>query len=268
MPGVYAFEGIIPVVHPTAFIHPNATITGDVVIGRDVYIGPGAALRGDWGAIEIQDGCNVQENCTIHMFPGIRVVLEEAAHVGHGAIVHGARIGRNALIGMNAVVMDHAVVGAGSIVGALSFVPEGMTIPDRMIAVGNPARVVKEVSDEMLAWKSEGTKLYQGLPAQLHASLRPCEPLREMPADRRGMDQTYKSWGDTRSGKSSGVRGEDAGKLREGRLGIRQRHAGDPLSCRDRGAGGRRVERRTRLCRHAGFRPEGRRTGAPADDLP
>src|SRR4029450_6634874 len=101
--------------------------------------------------------CNVQENCTIHMFPGVTVVLEEAAHVGHGAIIHGARIGRNALIGMNAVIMDNAVIGAGAIVGALSFVPEGMKISDRMIAVGNPARMIKEVSDEMLAWKTEGT---------------------------------------------------------------------------------------------------------------
>jgi carbonic anhydrase/acetyltransferase-like protein (isoleucine patch superfamily) len=148
---IYSFDGITPVVHPSAFVHPNATVTGHVTIGRDVYIGPGAAIRGDWGAIEIRDGCNVQENCVIHVFPGVSVVLEEAAHLGHGAIVHGARIGENALVGMNAVVMDHAVVGAGTIVGALSFVPEGMQIPARMLAVGAPARIVKPVSDEMLA---------------------------------------------------------------------------------------------------------------------
>jgi phenylacetic acid degradation protein len=198
MPGVFEFGGVRPVIHESAFIHPNAVVTGRVIIGRDVYIGPGAALRGDWGEIEVHDGCNVQENCTIHMFPGITVVLEEAAHVGHGAIIHGARIGRNALIGMNAVIMDHAVVGAGAIVGALTFVPEGMKISDRMVAVGNPARMVKEVSDEMLAWKTEGTRLYQGLPAQLHATLRPCEPLRERPTDRPELDQTYRSWGRTR----------------------------------------------------------------------
>jgi phenylacetic acid degradation protein len=196
--GVFEFEGIRPVVHPSAFIHPNAAVTGRVTIGRDVYIGPGAALRGDWGEIEIHDGCNVQENCTIHMFPGITVVLEAAAHIGHGAIIHGARISTNALIGMNAVIMDNAVVGAGAIVGALSFVPEGMQIPERMIAVGNPARLVKAVSDEMLAWKTQGTALYQALPAQLHATLRPCEPLRERPADRPMLDQTYRSWGTTR----------------------------------------------------------------------
>lgn len=198
MPGVFEFGGVRPVIHESAFVHPNAVVTGRVIIGRAVYIGPGAALRGDWGEIVIHDGCNVQESCTIHMFPGITVVLEESAHIGHGAIIHGARIGRNALIGMNAVVMDHAVVGAGAIVGALSFVPEGMQIADRMIAVGNPARVVKEVSDEMLAWKTRGTELYQGLPAQLHASLRPCEPLREVPADRPALDASYRSWGTTR----------------------------------------------------------------------
>ena len=203
MQGIYSFEGIVPVVHPTAFIHPQAAVTGNVVIGRDVYVGPGAALRGDWGAIEIQDGCNVQENCTIHMFPGVTVVLEESAHIGHGAIIHGARIGRNALVGMNAVVMDRAVVGAGAIVGALAFVPEGMQIADRKVAVGNPARIVKDVSDEMLAWKTEGTRLYQGLPARLQAGLTPAEPLRSMPADRPDLALSYRTWGTTRRGGGS-----------------------------------------------------------------
>ena len=194
MSNVFAFEGIVPVVHPSAFVHPNATVTGHVSIGRDVYVGPGAAIRGDWGAIEIGDGCNVQENCVIHAFPGVTVVLEESAHIGHGAIIHGARINENALVGMNAVVMDNAVVGAGSIVGALSFVPEGMQIPDRVLAVGSPARIVKPVSDEMLAWKTAGTRLYQALPAQLHATLRSCEPLREMPPDRPAPPRGYPTW--------------------------------------------------------------------------
>jgi carbonic anhydrase/acetyltransferase-like protein (isoleucine patch superfamily) len=144
--------------------------------------------------VVIEDGCNVQENCTVHMFPGVTVRLEAGAHVGHGAIVHGARIGRNALIGMNAVVMDNAVVGAGCIVGALCFVPSEMQIPDRKVVVGNPAKIVKDVSDEMLAWKTEGTRLYQALPARLHQSLVPCEPLREVPADRAGQESTYRSW--------------------------------------------------------------------------
>ena len=191
---IYEFEGFRPVLHESAYVHERAAVTGNVVIGRDVYVGPGAAIRGDWGEIVIEDGCNVQENCTVHMFPGVTVVLEAGAHIGHGAVVHGARIGRNALVGMNAVVMDNAVVGAGCVVGALCFVPTGMEIPERKVVVGNPARVVKDVSDEMLAWKTEGTRLYQALPAQLHRSLKPCEPLREVPADRARQAASYKPW--------------------------------------------------------------------------
>ena len=199
MANVFAFDGFVPVIHESAFVHPNATVTGNVVIGRDVYVGPGAAIRGDWGGIVIDDGCNVQESCTIHMFPGVTVHLERDAHIGHGAIVHGARIGENALVGMNAVVMDNATVGAGSIVGALCFVPSEMQIPPRSVVVGNPAKVVKTVSDEMLAWKSDGTALYQALPERLRASLRPCEPLRELPADRATQQMSYRTWKESRS---------------------------------------------------------------------
>lgn len=198
MANIFAFAGFIPVVHESAFIHPNATVTGNVIIGRDVYVGPGAAIRGDWGGIVIEDGCNVQENCTIHMFPGVTVVLEASAHIGHGAVIHGARIGRNALVGMNAVVMDRASIGAESIVGALSFVPADMAVPPRTIVAGNPARVIKDVSDEMLAWKTDGTRLYQALPGQLRASLEPCEPLREVPADRPQQTASYQTWHETR----------------------------------------------------------------------
>jgi len=165
-----------------------------VIIGRDCYIGPGAALRGDWGGIVLEDGCNVQENCTVHMFPGVVVVLEEGAHIGHGAVVHGARIGRNVLVGMNAVVMDHAVIGASSIVGALCFVPSEMQVPERKVVVGNPAKIVKDVSDEMLAWKTEGTRLYQGLPARLHAAWEAVEPLREVPPGRLDQQVAYRTW--------------------------------------------------------------------------
>jgi phenylacetic acid degradation protein len=195
---IYAFDDFVPVVHETAFVHPQAAVTGNVVIGRDVYIGPGCAIRGDWGGIVIEDGCNVQENCTVHMFPGVTVVLEAGAHIGHGAIVHGARIGANALVGMNAVIMDNAFVGAGSVVGALAFVPAGMQVPERSVVVGNPAKVVKPVSDEMLAWKSEGTALYQQLPAAMRASWREVEPLREIPADRPVQSAMLKTWNETK----------------------------------------------------------------------
>jgi carbonic anhydrase/acetyltransferase-like protein (isoleucine patch superfamily) len=195
---IYEFDGFRPVIHESSFIHPNATVTGNVVIGRNVYVAPGAAIRGDWGGIVIEDGCNVQENCTIHMFPSVTVVLEASAHIGHGAIVHGARIGRNSLIGMNAVIMDNATVGAECVVGALTFVPSQMQIPDRKVVVGNPARIVKDVSDEMIAWKTEGTRLYQALPAQLYETLKPCEPLREVPPGRREQQMSYRTWPEMR----------------------------------------------------------------------
>ena len=186
--------------HPSAFVHPNATVVGHVIIGRDVYVGPSAAIRGDWGGIEIGDGCNVQETCVIHSFPGVTVVLDPGAHIGHGAVIHGAHIGANALVGMNAVVMDRAHVGAGCIVGALTFVPADMEIPERKVVVGNPARIVKDVSDEMLAWKTDGTRLYQALPARLHAGLVACEPLHEVPAERQAQAAVYETWHE-RSGR-------------------------------------------------------------------
>ena len=191
---ILEFNGYKPVIHETSFIHPLATVTGNVIIGKDVYIGPGAAIRGDWGEIIIEDGCNVQENCTIHMFPAVTVRLKEAAHIGHGAIIHGGTIGYNSLVGMNAVVMDDVEVGDECIVGALCFVPEGMKIPNRKIVVGNPAKIVKDVSDEMAQWKLEGTKLYQQLPKECYDTLKECEPLREIPKDRKKQEATLKTW--------------------------------------------------------------------------
>jgi len=194
---IYEFDGFKPVVHETAFVHPQANVTGNVIIGKNVYIGPGAAIRGDWGKIVIEDGCNVQENCVLHMFPGTVMTLHKGAHIGHGAIVHGANIGENTLVGMNAVVMDDAQVGKGCIIGALCFVPAKMEIPDRKIVVGNPAKVVKDVSDEMLAWKTKGTELYQKLPDDCRQSLRETEPLREEEPNRPEQNSDYKIWKDT-----------------------------------------------------------------------
>lgn len=169
---IYEFNGMRPSIHETAFVHHTASVIGNVQIGRDVYIGPGAAIRGDWGRIVIEDGCNVQENCTLHMFPGTTVWLHKGAHVGHGAVIHGAVLKENCLIGMNAVVMDDVEVGSESIVGALCFVPAEMKIPARKIVVGNPAKIIKDVSDEMVAWKTEGTKLYQSLPKECYNTLK------------------------------------------------------------------------------------------------
>ena len=190
----YQFNGYVPVVDPSSFVHPQACVTGNVIIGKNVYIGPGAALRGDWGQIIIEDGCNVQENCTIHMFPGVTVLLKEGAHIGHGAIVHGATIGRNCLIGMNAVIMDNVVLEDECIVGALTFIKANETYEKRSLIVGNPAKKIKEVSDEMIGWKTDGTKIYQQLPAEMQAEWTVCEPLNEMPPDRILHDKKDKGY--------------------------------------------------------------------------
>jgi len=196
---IYEFNGFKPVVHPTAFVHPQAAVTGNVIIGADVYVGPGAAIRGDWGKIIIKDGCNVQENCTIHMFPGTTVTLYEGAHIGHGAIIHGATIGKNCLVGMNSVVMDDAIIEEECIIGALCFVPANMEIEKRSLVVGNPAKVVKQVSDEMMAWKTKGTQLYQALPKECHETLKPCEPLIREEENRPQQAAIYNTWNKIKS---------------------------------------------------------------------
>jgi phenylacetic acid degradation protein/carnitine operon protein CaiE len=173
-----------------------AAVTGNVIIGRNCYIGPGAALRGDWGKIIIEDGCNVQENCTIHMFPGVTVVLKQGSHMGHGSIIHGATIGKNCLIGMNAVVMDQVELGDECIVGALTLIKEGEKIPARSLIAGNPGKIIKTVSDEMMAWKTEGTRIYQSLPSEMKNEFRETEPLRSLPANMKTQEKTYKTWKD------------------------------------------------------------------------
>lgn len=194
MANIFEFNGFRPVIAESSFIHPNATVTGNVIIGEKVYIGPGAALRGDWGQIIIEDGCNVQENCTLHMFPGKSVVLKKGAHIGHGAIIHGGIIGENCLIGMNTVVMDDVEIGSECIVGALSFVAAKSQIERRSLVVGNPAKKVKDVTDEMIAWKSKGTALYQQLPEDCMNTLKPCEPLRIIEEGRPSQESMYETW--------------------------------------------------------------------------
>ena len=195
---IYEFNGYIPVVHKNAFVHDLAAVTGNIIIGKDVYVGPGAAIRGDWGEIIIEDGCNVQENCTIHVFPGKSVLLKKSAHIGHGAIIHGGNIGRNTLIGMNAVIMDDAEVGDECIVGALCFIKAEMKIENRKLVVGNPAIIKGSISDDMLAWKSGGTKIYQGLPRECMNTLKECEPLREIQKGQPSQKINYKPWKETK----------------------------------------------------------------------
>ena len=192
---IYQFYNYKPVIHESSFIHPLAAITGNVIIGKDCYIGPGAALRGDWGQIIIEDGCNVQESCTIHMFPGVTVLLKQGSHIGHGAIIHGATIGKNCLVGMNAVIMDNVELGDECIVGALTFIKQDEKIPPRSLVAGNPGKIIKQVTDEMIAWKTKGTKLYQGLPKEMFESWSACEPLREIPKDLSIQTKDYKPFG-------------------------------------------------------------------------
>ena len=194
---IYQFKGFTPVVHESSFVHPLAAVTGNVIIGKNCYIGPGAAIRGDWGQIILEDGVNVQENCTVHMFPGKSITLKESAHVGHGAIIHGANLGRNCLIGMNTVIMDDAEIGDECIVGAMAFVKAETKIPNRSMVVGNPAKVIKQVSDEMITWKTKGTALYQKLPIDCHESLKEVEPLREVPKNLPTQEEAYKTLRDT-----------------------------------------------------------------------
>jgi carbonic anhydrase/acetyltransferase-like protein (isoleucine patch superfamily) len=190
---VYSFKGFIPVVHESSFIHPQASVIGNVIIGKDVYVGPSAVIRGDWGGIVIEDGCNVQENCTVHMFPGKTITLKAGAHIGHGAIIHGANVGRNCLVGMNAVLMDDVELGDECIVGALSFLKAGMQVPARKMVVGNPAQIVKDVSDDLIGWKTKGTQLYQQLPKDCFETMEEVEPLREIPADRPSQEALFET---------------------------------------------------------------------------
>lgn len=195
---IYSFKQYIPVIHETAFIHPQAAVTGNVIIGKNVYIGPGAAIRGDWGGIIIEDGCNVQENCTIHMFPGVTVLLKEGSHIGHGAVIHGATIGRNCLIGMNSVIMDRVILEEECIVGALSFIKADEIFERRSLIVGNPAKKIKEVSDEMIRWKTTGTQLYQALPKDMQEHWQVVEPLRQIPPHLPGQPNSYPTWNELR----------------------------------------------------------------------
>lgn len=196
---IFEFNGFKPVIDKSAFIHPQANVTGNVIIGKNVYVGPSAVLRGDWGQIIIEDGCNIQENCTIHMFPGTTVTLKKGAHIGHGAIIHGGTIGENCLVGMNAVVMDDVILGDECIVGALAFVSAKSKFDKRSLIVGHPAKKIKEVSDEMMKWKTMGTKLYQSLPSQCHESLKECSPLRAIEPNRPRQNKMYKTWEDIKN---------------------------------------------------------------------
>ena len=184
---VYSLEGITPVVHPEAYVHETAVLIGDVIIGAGCYIGPNASLRGDFGRIIVKAGANVQDTCVMHSFPGKDCIVERDGHIGHGAVLHGCRIGANAMVGMKAVVMDDAVIGESSIVGATAFVASGFECPPRSLVIGIPAKVKRELSDKEIEWKTRGTHEYQQLTVRCHASLVRTDALAEPEADRSKM---------------------------------------------------------------------------------
>jgi phenylacetic acid degradation protein len=186
---VYSLEGVIPVVDPTAFVHPQAVLIGDVVIGPRCYVGPGASLRGDMGRIVMGPGSNVQDNCVLHTFPSKEVLLEEDAHIGHGAVLHGCTVKRGALVGINAVLMDDVVVGEEALVGAASFVRAGFIVPRRTLVTGAPAREVRKLTEEEIAWKAVGTREYHELAVRCLASLQECQPLTAVPLGREDASQ-------------------------------------------------------------------------------
>ncbi len=182
---VYAIDGIVPVVDPTAYVHPSAVLIGDVIVGPDCYVGPCASLRGDFGRLILERGANLQDTCVMHGFPGTDTVVEENGHIGHGAVLHGCRIRRNALVGMNAVIMDNAIIGESSIVAASAFVKAGAEIPPRVLVAGMPAKVIRELSDEEIRWKGEGTATYQDLTRRSLATMVETAPLTAVEADRK-----------------------------------------------------------------------------------
>ncbi|WP_422097849.1 phenylacetic acid degradation protein PaaY [Variovorax sp.] len=180
----YAIDGVIPVVDPTAYVHPSAVLIGDVIVGPNCYVGPCASLRGDFGRIVLEEGSNLQDNCCVHGFPDNDTVIEVNGHIGHGAILHSCVVRRDAMVGMNAVVMDEAEIGEKAIVAASAFVPAGMKVPPRTLVAGMPARVKRELSDAEIAWKLEGTQVYQALAVRSLATMREVEPLAQVEAGR------------------------------------------------------------------------------------
>ena len=185
MPRVTAIDGLTPVVHPSAYVHPSAVLVGDVIVGPRVYIGPCACLRGDFGRIVIEEGANIQDCCILHAFPDRDLVVEADGHIGHGAVLHGCVVKRNAMVGINSVVNDNAVVGESSIVAAMAFVKAGFEVPAKSLVMGIPAKVVRALSDDELAWKRDATRQYQELAVRSLASARETAALAEPEPDRR-----------------------------------------------------------------------------------
>jgi phenylacetic acid degradation protein len=198
MNGIYEFEGLVPVIDLSAYVHPTAVLIGDVIVGPRCYVGPNAVLRGDFGRLVLEEGSNLQDTCVMHGFPECDTIVETDGHIGHGAVLHGCRIGRNAMVGMNAVIMDNAVIGKECIVAALAFVKANMQVPPRSLVAGVPGKIVRSLTEQEIEWKTTGTAVYQDLVLRSRTALRPVEPLTAMEPGRRrfgpigGLDPLFK----------------------------------------------------------------------------
>jgi phenylacetic acid degradation protein len=182
---IYEIDGVIPVIDPSAFVHPDAVLIGDVIVGPRCYVAPLASLRGDMGRIRLDEGANVQDGCVIHGFPGRDCIIEAEGHIGHGSVLHGCRIGAGALVGMSSVIMDGAEIGEGAFIAATSFVKAGFEVPPRMLAGGTPARILRALSEQELAWKANGTRIYQELAIRSRETLQPATPLSQPEPNRK-----------------------------------------------------------------------------------
>jgi carbonic anhydrase/acetyltransferase-like protein (isoleucine patch superfamily) len=138
-------------VHPTAFIAPGAVVVGDVTLGEQASVWFNATLRGDVEALRVGPRSNIQEGCILHADPGYPTVIGADVTVGHGAVVHGARVGDNCIVGIRAVLLNGSVVGENSIVGACALLTEGKVYPPNSLILGMPARVVRELTAEEVA---------------------------------------------------------------------------------------------------------------------
>lgn len=143
---IYPYKGISPRIAPDVYIAPTAVIIGDVTIGAGSSVWFNAVLRGDMAPIVIGEGCNVQDNCTIHTDTDLPAILGKRCSMGHAAIVHAATLEDNVLVAIGAVVLSGAYIGTGSLIAAKALVAEGKQIPPHSLVMGIPGRVAREVS--------------------------------------------------------------------------------------------------------------------------
>lgn len=142
------YNGHKPHIHNSCFIAENTTIIGQVTIKRNASIWYGTVIRGDDNYISIGENTNVQDNCTIHIAEDYPTIIGDNVTIGHGAIVHGCKVGNNVLIGMGAIILDGAEIEDNVLIAAGSLVPPGKKMPSNTLVMGSPAKVVRELTKE------------------------------------------------------------------------------------------------------------------------